>query len=153
MQSNGCWCMWWRERTGDAARNKRALHALVREGREPGLLAYEERTAVGWISLGPREQFGQLVRSPKYRPERGEADVWSIVCFYVHAAARHRGVADALVASAVEHAQGRGGRAIESYPHRRGDYMGTPELFERAGFEVARAVEPRLVMRRELRRR
>jgi ribosomal protein S18 acetylase RimI-like enzyme len=150
MQSNGCWCMWWRERTGDAARNKRALHALVRERREPGLLAYEDGVAVGWLSLGPREEFAQLMRSSRYRPEREEPAVWSIVCFYVHAAARHRGVADALLAAAVDHAREGGAKAIEAYPHVRGDYMGSPELFERAGFRQVRAVEPRLVMRRRV---
>jgi ribosomal protein S18 acetylase RimI-like enzyme len=150
MQSNGCWCMWWRERTADSARNKRALHSLVRKGREPGLLAYEDGVAVGWLSLGPREEFAQLTRSSKYGPEREEPAVWSIVCFYVHAAARHRGVADALLAAAVDHARARGAKTIEAYPHVRGDYMGSPELFERAGFRQVRAVEPRLVMRRRL---
>jgi len=152
IQSNGCWCMWWRERTGNAERNKRALHAVVREGREPGLLAYEDGLAVGWISLGPRNELGQLMRSPKYGPERDEPAVWSIVCFYVHAAARHRGVAEALLRGALEHARRRGANTVEAYPHRRGDYMGSPQLFERAGFQVVRRVEPRLVMRRELKR-
>jgi ribosomal protein S18 acetylase RimI-like enzyme len=152
MQSNGCWCMWWRERTGDAARNKRALHMLVREGREPGLLAYEDGIAVGWLSLGPREDFGQLVRSQKYGPERDETGVWSIVCFYVHAAARHRGVKESLLDAAVDHARRRGATALEAYPHVRGDYMGVPSLFERSGFRAVRAVDPRLVMRRRLSR-
>ncbi len=25
----GCWCMWWRQRTGDGARNKPAMEAIV----------------------------------------------------------------------------------------------------------------------------
>ena len=142
--------MWWRERTGDAARNKRAMQTLVRDGREPGLLAYDDGTAVGWLSLGRREELGQLARSPKYAPARGEPAVWSIVCFYVHPAARHRGVAYALLAAAVEHARRKGAKAIEAYPHVGGDYMGSPQLFERAGFRQVREVEPRLVMRRTL---
>lgn len=153
MQSNGCWCMWWRERTGDARRNKAALRELVREGREPGLLAYDEGTPVGWLSLGPREEFGQLLRSPKYRPERPEDGIWSIVCFYVHASARHRGVAETLLRASLDYARTRGAKALEAYPHVRGDYMGSPELFERGGFTAVRSIEPRLVMRRRVRRR
>ena len=150
MQSNGCWCMWWRQRSGDAARNKRALQTIVGEGREPGLLAYEDGVAVGWLSLGPREEFAQLMRSSKYRPQSDEPAVWSIVCFYVHASARHRGVAETLLDAALDHARARGATSVEAYPHLRGDYMGSPKLFERAGFRVVREVEPRLVVRRRL---
>jgi ribosomal protein S18 acetylase RimI-like enzyme len=150
MQSNGCWCMWWRERTGDAARNKNTLRALVEERREPGLLAYEDGLAVGWLSLGPRPELRQLARSKKYAPPKEQPGSWAIVCFYVHAAARHRGVADALVEAAVDHVRARGGRLIEAYPHRKGDYMGSKELFERSGFTLDRVVEPRFVMRRRV---
>ena len=37
----GCWCMYWRDRTlAHGEPKKRALEALVRAGREPGLLAH-----------------------------------------------------------------------------------------------------------------
>ena len=39
------------------------METLVREGREPGLLAYESGLPVGWVSVGRREEYGQLVRS------------------------------------------------------------------------------------------
>jgi ribosomal protein S18 acetylase RimI-like enzyme len=148
MAGNGCWCMWWRQRTGNAARNKGALRTIVEEGREPGLLAYEDGVAVGWISIEQRERLGQLMRSKHYGPTQDEEGVWSIVCFYVHAAARHRGVAEALLDAAVEHAAAHGARSVEAYPHnRRPDYMGATELFERHGFEPVRTTTTRTIVR------
>jgi GNAT superfamily N-acetyltransferase len=144
----GCWCMWWRQRTGSRERNRRALRSLVKAGREPGLLAYEDGIPVGWVSVSPREDFGQLMRSKRYGPAEDEEGVWSIVCFHVHPTARHRGVAKALLAGAVEHALERGARAIEAYPHeRRPDYMGSFELFEAAGFAPVRSGGVRTIVR------
>ena len=143
----GCWCMWWRERTGSPARNRRAMEALVRGGRQPGLLAYEDGVPVGWVSLGSREDFGQLTRSRKYGPLVEEAGVWSIVCFYVDPRAKRRGVAHALLEAAVAHAFARGAQAIEAYPHERGDYMGSPSMFRAAGFRPDRTAAPRRIVR------
>ena len=33
------WCMWWRQRSHDAARNRRAKTDLLTAGPQPGLLA------------------------------------------------------------------------------------------------------------------
>jgi ribosomal protein S18 acetylase RimI-like enzyme len=146
---NGCWCMWWRERTGNRERNRRGLRTLVKEGREPGLLAYENGIAVGWVSVSPREEYGQLMRSKHYGPgEKVEEGVWSIVCFHVHPAARHKGVARALLEAAVEHALANGAAVIEAYPHeRRPDYMGSAELFRSAGFRRVRSGGVRTIVR------
>lgn len=84
--------MWWRNRRG-AAENRAAIEALVRDGNVPGLLAYDEQRAVGWISLGPREEFGQLLHSKAYRPLDQNEGIWCVTCMYVHGAARHAGVA------------------------------------------------------------
>jgi GNAT superfamily N-acetyltransferase len=144
----GCWCMWWRERTGSRERNRRAMRTLVKEGREPGLLAYEDGVPVGWVSVSPREDFGQLHRSKHYGPVVDEEGVWAIVCFHVHPTARHRGVAKALLGAAVEHALEHGASAVEAYPHeRRADYMGSAEMFEAAGFRPVRSASVRTIVR------
>ena len=59
--------------------------------------------------------------------------------------ARGRGVHEALLAAAVEHAFARGAKAIEAYPHleKRGDYMGHIELFRAHGFEPCARLEAR----------
>ena len=147
----GCWCMWWRQRTGNPERNKQAMEELVREGHEPGVLAYESGVPVGWVSVGPREDFGQLVRSRTYGPVADEPGVWSIVCFYVAPGWKRRGVAAALLEAAVEHAARRGAAAVEAYPHERGDYMGTPDAFARMGFAPVRSAGKRTVMRYSVR--
>jgi GNAT superfamily N-acetyltransferase len=144
-----CWCMWWRERGGSRERNRRAMRTLVKEGREPGLLAYEDGVPVGWVSVAPRVDFGHLMRSKHYGPDVDEDDaVWSIVCFIVHATARHGGVAKALLDAAVEHALSRGASAVEAYPHARTrDYMGSAEMFEAAGFRPVRRASVRTIVR------
>jgi GNAT superfamily N-acetyltransferase len=148
--SNGCWCMWWR-RHRDHAQNRRSMQALVRGGDEPGLLAYDGGVAVGWISVAPKQELGTLARSRRYGGDADNDRVWAIVCFYVHANARHRGVAAVLLRAALEYARERGARVVEAYPHdRRPDYMGSRELFERQGFKPFREAEPRTVMRRRL---
>ena len=148
-----CWCMWWRQRTGNRERNKQAMRTLVRGGREPGLLAYEAGVPVAWTSVGPREEYGQLVRSRDYRPVDQDAGVFSIVCFYVHSNAKRRGVGTALHEAAVDYALARGASAVEAYVSDDGDYMGSKRLFERLGFEAVRAAGKRTVMRRDARSR
>jgi GNAT superfamily N-acetyltransferase len=144
----GCWCMWWRRRTGNPERNRAAMRKLVRGGREPGLLAYEDERPVGWVSVAPRAEFGQLVSSRIYRPVDEEDGVWAIVCFYVDRSAKRRGVATALLQAAVAHAFDRGAGAVEGYPHAAGDYMGSIGMFAEAGFERVRPVGKRVLMRR-----
>ena len=144
----GCWCMFFRVSskdwswTGDEG-NRAALHALAGSDPAPGLLAYADGQAVGWVGLGPRTTFERLNRSRKY-PPLDELSVWSVVCFFVRRAARSGGVADALLSAAVayarDHADGVEGYAVE--PQGRispaDAYHGTVGMFERAGFRRAR---------------
>ncbi|MBM4117215.1 GNAT family N-acetyltransferase, partial [bacterium] len=69
----GCWCMWWRLKRSDwergqGAGNKQAMRRLVAAGAVPGLIAYAGDEPVGWVSVGPREHFGVLGRSPVLKP-------------------------------------------------------------------------------------
>jgi ribosomal protein S18 acetylase RimI-like enzyme len=146
----GCWCMYWRDRSlQHGTPKKRRMGALVRAGREPGLLAYEGGEPIGWISIAPREEFGALLRSPQYRPRDEDEGVWSIVCFTVDRYARREGVAAALLDGALAHAFARGAATVEAYPHvsDRQDYMGPLSLYENAGFVRVRDANKRLVVR------
>lgn len=149
----GCWCMFWRDRSlGHGAPKKRALGALVRAGREPGLLAYESGSPVGWVSIAPREEYAALLRSPQYRPRDEDEGVWSIVCFTVDKEARGRGVVDALLEGAVDYARAHGAACLEGYGHVADskDYMGSRELFAAHGFRPLREATKRTIMRLEL---
>jgi GNAT superfamily N-acetyltransferase len=150
----GCWCMYWRDRSLEHGEpKKRAMKKLVSAGTKPGLLAYDGDEPVGWVSVGPREAFPPLLRSPQYRPreEGGGEAVWSLVCFVVDKPRRGSGVAAALLDGAVEHAFANGASSLEAYPHKteRVNYMGHVELFERAGFRPVRETGKRVVMRLE----
>jgi GNAT superfamily N-acetyltransferase len=150
----GCWCMYWRDRSiRHGEPRKQALERLVREGKEPGLLAYDGGGPVGWVSSGPRTDFLQILRSPQYRPhDDGGTAVWSLVCFAIDRDVRRRGVATALLDAAVEHARSHGATSVEAYPHAADgrDYMGNVELFRRAGFELVRPANKRVIVRLDL---
>jgi GNAT superfamily N-acetyltransferase len=150
----GCWCMWWRDRSLEHGEpKKRALEALVRSGREPGLLAYDDGDPVGWVSIAPRADYRALLRSPQYRPRDEDDGVWSIVCYAVDRYARRRGVTSALLEAAVAHACRRGATVVEAYGHntKTDDYMGWRGLYLSHGFEVARVASKRSIMRRRCR--
>ncbi|HQR22565.1 MAG TPA: GNAT family N-acetyltransferase [Burkholderiaceae bacterium] len=164
--ARGCWCMYYRESGQQtvpsgmrlAEVRKERLHALCAAGPPPGLLAYDGRTPVGWVTLGPRREYLKLANSPVMKPV-DEVPVWSIVCFVVPPEYRHQGVATALLRGAIDYAAKRGARILEAYPvdplgPARDDSMwhGAKSMYDRAGFvEVARRRPQRPVMRIELR--
>jgi GNAT superfamily N-acetyltransferase len=152
--AHGCWCMYWRDRSLDhGTSKKRALGALVRSGREPGLLAYEGGEAVGWISVAPRKEYAVLLRSPQYRPQDADEGVWSIVCFVVDRPRWGEGISAALLDGAIERATKRSAAHLEAYPHvsKKDNYMGHVDLFLERGFRVVRQTATRAVVRRALR--
>jgi GNAT superfamily N-acetyltransferase len=127
-------------------------------GAVPGLIGYEGGTPVGWISLGPREDYAKLQRSPVMKPV-DDKPVWSIVCFFVDREARGRGVADALLDGAIDFARANGATLLEAYPIDKKDrshpdfmFFGSKTMYDRAGFkEVARRKETRPVVRKAIR--
>lgn len=163
--ARACFCMAYR-RSGKHAppagvtyseSNRRALKALVDRGIVPGLLAYEDGRPVGWISLGPREQYARLARSPVMKPI-DEKPVWSIICFFVDAKARHRGIAKLLLDAGVRWARRNGATLLEGYPCDRAPtsddnmWFGSKSMFDDAGFvEVARRKPARPMMRKTVR--
>lgn len=150
---SNCWCAYQRV-TGrefsagcasGGAGNRKLLRALTEEGRRPGLIGYRDGTPAGWVSVGPRPEFGRILRSPVTRLDadaRTDASVWSVVCLFIPRAQRGQGVGGALLAAAVRHARGAGARVLEGYPVDTGGrrvqsstvFTGSVELFRRAGF-------------------
>jgi ribosomal protein S18 acetylase RimI-like enzyme len=165
-EARRCWCMYYRvsgkggyTRPSDAqpARAKAALRALAEKKPPPGLLGYRGKEPVGWISLGPREDFAKLANSPVMKPVDGEA-VWSVVCLVVPSEFRGQGVARELVAGAVAYARQRGVRLLEAYPVDKSEpsatqapWFGSKAMFDEAGFEeVARRKPARPIVRLQL---
>ena len=160
----GCWCMYYR-RTGTVSvsaaagvDNRSQLCSLVDSGVVPGLVGYVDGRPAGWISLGPREDYLKLRRSPIMKPV-DDAEVWSVVCTYVAKEFRGRGLQHRLLAAGLDLARENGVRLVEAYPvdkpeRSHDDFMffGSRSLYERAGFtEVVRRSPTRVVMRRTLR--
>jgi GNAT superfamily N-acetyltransferase len=148
-----CWCAYYRMRgmnwsNATPAGNRRVLEQAVRtdarEGRAPGLVAYRDGEAVGWVSLAPREEFERLEHSTSLA-RLDAKPVWSIVCFVVGRKARGQGVATSLLAAAVDYARDHGATLLEAYPvdtaggrvPAANAFHGTLSMFEGAGFKVA----------------
>ena len=163
-----CWCMCYR-RSGarqkppagltGAQANRADFMRIVEDGPPPGLIAYRGRQPVGWVAIGPREDYAKLARSPVMKP-LDEQPVWSVICFVVPAEYRGQGVASALLAGAVAYAKKRGARLVEAYPVDKAGplqddalWFGTKSMYDRAGFtEVARRKPGRPVVRLQTRR-
>jgi len=164
--ARGCWCMFYR-RSGEvpipggmtrSQVNRKALRALAKADPPAGLIGYQGKTPMGWISLGPREDFRKLEHSPVMKAV-DDAKVWSIVCFVVPSEFRRSGVASALLAGAIGYARRRKVRILEAYPVDKREeaaddslWFGTKSMYDAAGFiEVARRRPRRPVVRLELR--
>jgi GNAT superfamily N-acetyltransferase len=148
-----CWCAYFRVRgrnwTNSTAVGNRevletATRSLTEAGRAPGLLAYDGKIVVGWVSLGPRSDYDRLTHSSVLAPV-DDAPVWSIVCFVVGRRSRGRGLAGALLDAAIDYARDHGATTLEAYPvdlagseriPSANAYTGTLAMFERAGFTV-----------------
>jgi GNAT superfamily N-acetyltransferase len=136
--------------------NRDAFHRIVKDGPPPGLLAFDNDSAVGWCQLTPREALPWLDRP--WRLKRVDnLPVWSISCFYIRTGYRKQGVTAALIAAALEAAEEAGAPALEAYPldaqlTPSTSHTGYVSTFERAGFvTVARRVPSRPIMRYEFR--
>jgi GNAT superfamily N-acetyltransferase len=162
--ARGCSCMYYRVAgraafSGPSRReaNREAMKNLVEQGTVPGLIGYRDGEPVGWVSLGPREEYRRLENSRLMAPVDAKR-VWSIVCFVVPSAYRKQGVARALLRGAIAHARVSGATMLEAYPvdPNKTDadayWFGTRSMFETEGFaEVARRSPGRPVMRKAMR--
>jgi GNAT superfamily N-acetyltransferase len=161
---NVCWCLSHRldSRTnlsltgrarGEYVRN------LCRRKVPPGVLAYDGDQVAGWAGIAPRADL-PVSRSTKIKAV-DDLPVWSIFCVRVRPGFRGRGISLDLVRGAVELARSFGAPGVEAVPvdndGQKVDltmaFVGTRELFERAGFtkvadtESVTAGFPRVVMR------
>jgi GNAT superfamily N-acetyltransferase len=144
-----CWCTYFRVRGRDwsnstATSNRDELRALAKRRLAPGLVAYREGRAVGWVSLGPRTDYERLAYSKILAPI-DDLPVWSIVCFVVSRSVRRQGIARRLLDAAIEYAREHGASTLEAYPVEipKGKripaadaYHGALSTFTKAGFTV-----------------
>jgi len=161
----GCWCNHFRmpqrlrkPLLGEGAR--RLFEERVRDGPPPGVLAYAEDKAVGWLQIGPRAhipEWNNPRRASTPLPDAAAEDIsnWAASCFFVRRGFRGKGVTGALVDGAVAFARDSGARLIEAAAMDNQDkrsaeglYVGPESVFRRAGFvEVARQKPGRPLLR------
>lgn len=164
-----CWCQRFklahRESFGSRPAEERAERLRdqtacdrPRSRRTSGLVAYLDKTPVGWCAVEPRPQYAGLLRVFRVPWDRRTEDkfddtIWAVTCILARVGYRKRGIGTALVAAAVDFARTRGARAIEGYPmttNAMADelHVGTVGMFAAAGFtEVIRPSPRRAVMR------
>lgn len=152
-----CFCMHWRRPDGGfpEIRDNRDRFAdiVVSSARPPGLLGYVGDRPVGWVQVGPREDFPTVYRSRLLKPI-DETEPWSINCFVVANGHRKKGMAHGLPAAAIEFARQEGADSIEAYPvdglrSSTVDYFtGILSMLQQHGFvEVARRNDSRPIVR------
>jgi hypothetical protein len=167
--NSGCWCMWtrmpgkdWKAMTREERRE--AFRRVVKMGPPPGLLAYENGRAVGWVAVGPRPSVSRFNSSKASRPVEGPAEpaaqnIHAISCFYTRPGCRKRGLMGELARAAVAFAKDKGAEAVEvcaiepDKPLQWGEgFVGVASVFASLGFhEIARRSPRRPLMRLSLR--
>jgi GNAT superfamily N-acetyltransferase len=164
-----CWCMFWRIRSKDwsfanTRETREGFHRLVDEARDPapGLLAYRDGRAVGWVSVAPRDDYERLTNS-RVRPKIDDLPVWSVVCFVVSKSERGHGLTSQLLDAATTYAVDHGAPGLEAYPVDTAGgrvpaalgYTGLLSTFTAAGFRVVHEIDSpqskvrRVIVRRE----
>jgi predicted GNAT family acetyltransferase len=148
----GCWCTHFRlppaaRRENDRERNKDHIRARIEAGPPPGLLAFQDGNAVGWMQIGPRADVPEWNNAgrgsaPLEPSEADDPDVWAISCFFLRSKARGKGLTHQLVQGGVEFARDNGARVLEACPmdlsrdsRSIGLFVGSTRVFEKAGFQ------------------
>ncbi|WP_309067339.1 GNAT family N-acetyltransferase [Microbacterium sp.] len=163
-----CQCVWplLANREWDATtveERQEMLHEEIQAGPPPGLVAYADGEAAGWIRIGPRPGQQRIVRSRVVKNGSSEplddASVWAVTCFSVRKEPRRQGINVALLDAAVAYARESGARVIEGYPiatdtttaSANSLFVGALSTYLNAGFrEIARPTDKRVVVALEL---
>ncbi|WP_322409354.1 GNAT family N-acetyltransferase [Microbacterium invictum] len=154
-----CLCQWWMVRPSDfAALTQQDRERMLRDDLSapvaPGLVAYRDGEAAGWVRVGPRPAQARIARTRAILGHSHEPlddpSVWAVTCFAIRREHRGEGLMRELLDAAVAHARAHGARVIEGYPldpsvkkRTANDlYHGTVSVFESAGFEVVARPKP-----------
>ncbi|MCO6385824.1 GNAT family N-acetyltransferase [Aliihoeflea sp. 40Bstr573] len=148
----GCWCVHFRlppgtRRINDREANKAFMKRRIEDGPPPGLLAFDNGRAVGWMQIGPRADVPEWNNkgraSAPLDVDPADVAAWAISCFFLRSPARGKGLTHLLVQAGVEFARQNGARIVEACPIRQsrdsrsiGLFVGSARVFEAAGFET-----------------
>lgn len=120
-----CQCVWpvltnkeWD--TTDLDQRTALFQQEVASDRPPGIVAYVDGEAAGWIRIGPRPAQRRLARTRNivattHEPLEDDG-VWAASCFVVRKEHRGQGLNATLLDAAIAFARESGARVIEGYP-------------------------------------
>ena len=154
-----CQCIWpvlsnkdWNETT--TPQRKEMLREEIDSGPPPGIIAYVDGEAAGWIRIGPRTRQARIPRTRIIAAASAEPfddeTVWAVTCFVVRREHRGSGLNLELLRAAVDLARESGARLIEGYPvvtggekQRSNDlFHGTLGTFLEVGFTEKTELKP-----------
>lgn len=154
-----CQCIWpmlankdWNGTTRDG--REQILRTEIADGPPPGIVAYVDGEAAGWVRVGPRPTQMRLTRTRTIvaaTPEPlDDESVWAVSCFSIRREHRGKRVTAALLDAAVDYAKNSGARLIEAYPIDTGGgkvpsndlFHGALSTFEAAGFHQSGELKP-----------
>jgi GNAT superfamily N-acetyltransferase len=146
-----CQCVWpvlmnkeWQ--TTDLDQRTALFQQEVASDRPPGIVAYVDGEAAGWVRVGPRPVQRRLGRTRNIvastREPLDDESVWAVSCFVVRKEHRGQGLNSVLLAAAVDFARDQDARVIEGYPidttqtdvHVNDLFHGALSTFLAAGF-------------------
>jgi GNAT superfamily N-acetyltransferase len=167
--ARSCQCQWWMMPNTEWSKTSRdesgdMLADEIAAAPPPGLVAYVDGEAAGWVRVGPRTRQVRLGRtliiSSSTDEPLDDESVWAVSCFVVRKNHRRQGLNTLLLEAAVDFAREHGARVIEAYPidpnagkkHGVNDlFHGVISTFHNAGFrEVARPKPDRPIVALEL---
>lgn len=154
-----CQCVWpvlsnkdWNSTTRE--QRTQMLRDEIDAGPPPGVIAYVDGDAAGWMRIGPRTGQARIPRTRMIAAATAEPfddeSVWAVTCFVVRREHRGQGINQALLQAGIDYARSSGARLIEGYPvdtggakQRTNDlFHGTLGTYLAAGFEVKTEMKP-----------
>ena len=147
----GCWCTYFRlppaaRKANDSRHKKAIIRERIEAGPPPGLLAFDDGKAIGWMQVGPRADVPEWNNAgrgsaPVAAGDAFDPSVWAISCFFLRTNARGKGLSHGLVGGGLAFARENGARFVEACPIDRskssrsvGLFVGSTRVFEKAGF-------------------
>ncbi|MGM7700058.1 GNAT family N-acetyltransferase [Microbacterium sp. A84] len=126
----------------------------IADGPPPGLVAYVDGEAAGWIRIGPRPTQRRLARTRNIvtttREPLDDDSAWAVTCFVVRKEHRGQGLNAVLLEAGLNFARASGAHVVEGYPIdtattevRVNDlYHGALSTFLAAGFTEIPSTKP-----------
>ncbi|WP_375384593.1 GNAT family N-acetyltransferase [uncultured Microbacterium sp.] len=162
-----CRCQWWTitnaEFQATTVDDKvEMLRDEMRGDPAPGLIAYVDGEAAGWVRVGRRDALRRIPRTRELAEATQPWDdpsIWAISCFVVRKEYRGIGLTARLLEAAVDFARSHGAATIEGYPidtsagkkSPNNLFRGVLSVFAAAGFhEIARPKPDRAIVALDL---